>query len=238
MDRRRSAATPARANRDETDPTRRGRFLWDRWACPVRAAASAFASLYSPCRGNFPTLARRRGTAKFEAACPMPRQRIYLQPFDPINDLPPTRDRRGEMAGKDFEIFALGIFGERVEGVFRSAAVDRIELADDPEQRHRRGCGTDNRGIFWNHRRPVRVEPAQINHRRCSRGEWNALRHIRKAVRHVALARSDQALGARHAVADKTAHVIDLGQMAGSECDHPREPRMARRITDRGIGTE
>src|SRR5262249_39246933 len=162
MDRRRSAATPARANRDETDPTRRGRFLWDRWACPVRGAASAFASFFSPIgvsAGNFPTLARRRGTAKFKAACPMLRQRIYLQPFDPIDDLPLGRDRRGEMAGKDFEIFALGIFGERVEGVFGAAAVDRIELADDPEQRHRRRRGADNRGIFWNHRRPVRIEP-------------------------------------------------------------------------------
>src|SRR5262249_23102954 len=160
MDRRRSAATPARANRDETDPTRRGRFLWDRWACPVRGAASAFASFFSPIgvsAGTFPTFARRRGTAKFKAACPMPRQRIYLQPFDPIDDLPLGRDRRGEMAGKDFEIFALGIFGERVEGVFGAAAVDRIELADDPEQRHRPLPATHNPALFSNHPSPFPI---------------------------------------------------------------------------------
>ncbi len=73
--------------------------------------------------------------------------------------------RRRQMAGEDFDIFALRILGGGIEGIFGTAAVDRIELADDPKQRHRRRRRAHGRGIFRNHRRAVGIEHAEIDDR-------------------------------------------------------------------------
>src|SRR5690348_2262790 len=130
-----------------------------------------------------------------------------LQGIDPIDHVTARHQRGREVPGNDLDILALRILGERIEGIFRAAAVDRIELADDPKQWHRRRRRAYQRSILGHDRRSLRIEPAQIDGRRCSCRQRDALRHVGEALPHIALAFGDQDLGARYRIADETAHI-------------------------------
>ena len=83
------------------------------------------------CRAGNVSIGRQAGDKAHRREARLRQQRAS-QRIDPFDHLLVRDQRRRQMAGEDLEIFALRIFGAGIKGVFRPAAIDRIELAGNP----------------------------------------------------------------------------------------------------------